>query len=148
MCIISQAPHSTTVLQNRQDKTPKTSPKRQSIMEYLPGLQDTKPLRSCSGTRARMILKSHLLIKCHSQYYLQLTRSTDSFSTVPPIVNAGDWGCIVHDLETIIVLHALNFIPQRSHHSLRYTRSWLRDCYYTLMTGDVHQLSKWNHRNN
>ena len=32
------------------------------------------------------------------------TRSSDSFSTVPPIVNGGDRGCIVRDLETIIVL--------------------------------------------
>ena len=31
-------------------------------------------------------------------------------------MNGGDWGCIVHDLETIrvFVLHALNFIPQWS----------------------------------
>ena len=49
-----------------------------------------------------------------------LTRSSDSFSTVLPLVNGGDWGCIVHDLETIIVLVllAFNFIPQRSHNSL------------------------------
>ena len=33
-----------------------------------------------------------------------ITRSSDSFSTVPPIVNRGEWGCIVRDLETIIVL--------------------------------------------
>ena len=30
-----------------------------------------------------------------------ITRSSDSFSTVPPIVNEGDWGCTVRDLETI-----------------------------------------------
>ena len=43
------------------------------------------------------------------------TRSSDSFSTVPPIVNAGDWGCIVRDLETniVLVLLAFNLIPQR-----------------------------------
>ena len=42
-----------------------------------------------------------------------------------------DWGCIVRDLETIIVivLLAFNFIPQRSHHSLTFIRSRLRDCY-------------------
>ena len=33
-----------------------------------------------------------------------VTRSSYSFSTVLPIVNGGDRGCIVHDLETIIVL--------------------------------------------
>ena len=27
--------------------------------------------------------------------------SSDSFSTVPPIVNEGDWGCTVRDQETI-----------------------------------------------
>ena len=55
-----------------------------------------------------------LRIKCHSQY------KKVSFSTVPPIVNGGDWGCIVRNLETIIVLVllAFNFIPQRSHHPL------------------------------
>ena len=54
-----------------------------------------------------------------------ITRSSDSFSTVPPIVNGGDWGCIVRDLETIIVLVllAFNFIPQKSHHSLTLPRS-------------------------
>ena len=61
-----------TTLQNSvvlQDKTPKASPKKQSIVEYLPGLPlDTKPLRSCSGNRAKMLLKSHLWIKCHTQY--------------------------------------------------------------------------------
>ena len=33
-----------------------------------------------------------------------ITRSSDSFRTVPPIVNGGDWGCIVRDMEIIIVL--------------------------------------------
>ena len=64
--------------------------------------------------------------------------TSDSFSTVPPIVNGGgDWGCIMCDLETITVLLAFNFIPQRSHHSLTITRSWLRDsAAVTLMPGD------------
>ena len=64
--------------------------------------------------------------RCFSKVILEsnvtpkIIRSSDSFSTVPPIVNAGDWGCIVRDLETIIVLVLLvfNFIPQRSHNSL------------------------------
>ena len=44
-----------------------------------------------------------------------ITRSADSFSTVPSIVNGVDCELIVHDLETIIVLVllAFNFIPQR-----------------------------------
>ena len=67
-----------------------------------------------------MLLKSHLGIKCHSQY----NKVIRLLSTVPPIVNGGDWGCIVRDLETIIVLVliAYNFIPQRSHHSLTLPR--------------------------
>ena len=42
-----------------------------------------------------------------------ITRSSDAFRTVPPIANGGDRGCIVCDLETIIVLVllAFNFIP-------------------------------------
>ena len=54
--------------------------------------------------------KGHLGIK----FTPNISKSSDSFSTVPPIVNAGDWGGIVHDLETIrvSVLLAFNFIPQ------------------------------------
>ena len=39
------------------------------------------------------------------------------------------WGCIVRDLETIIVLVllAFNFIPQRSHYAFTLTRSRFRD---------------------
>ena len=66
--------------------------------------------------------------RCFSNIILEsnvtsnITRSSDSFSTVPPIVNGGDWGCIVRDLETIIevVLLAFNFIPVRSHHSNKF----------------------------
>ena len=68
-----------------------------------------------------------------------IARSSDSFSAVPPIVNGGDWGCIVSDLETIIVfvLLALNFIPQRSHHSLTLPRSRIIDpATVTLMLGN------------
>ena len=68
-----------------------------------------------------------------------ITRSLHSFSTVQPIVNAGDWGCNVRDLETIIVLVLLtfNFIPQRSHHSLTFTRAQLKDsATVTLTNGD------------
>ena len=63
-----------------------------------------------SGNLAKMLLNGHLGIKCHSQY----NKVTDSFSTIPPIVTGGDWGCIVQDLETIIVLVLLsfNFIPK------------------------------------
>ena len=56
------------------------------------------------------------------------TRSSDSFSSVRPIVNGDDWGCIVSHLETIIVLFllAFNFIRNRSHHSLTLPRSGIR----------------------
>ena len=58
--------HCRAVLQNRQDKTPKASPKNQSTIQYSPGLpQDTNPLRSCSGNRATILLKSYLGIICH-----------------------------------------------------------------------------------
>ena len=65
--------------------------------------------------------------------------SSDSFSTVMKIVNGDDWGYIVRDLETIIVLAllAFNFIPQRSHHSLTLPRSRIRDsAIVTLTPGD------------
>ena len=69
-----------------------------------------------------------------------ITRSSDSFSTVQPIVIRGDWLCIVRDLETIIVLVlvAFKFITQRSHHSLTFTRSRHSDsAVVTLTPGDV-----------
>ena len=92
-------------------------------------------LRIYSGNRAKMPLKSHLGTDVTSN----ITRSSDSFSTVPPIVNGGDCGCIVRDLETIIVLVLLsfNFIPQRSHHSPTLRRSRIRDsAALTLTPGD------------
>ena len=60
-----------------------------------------------------------------------ITSSSDSFSTVPPIIDGGDWGTIVDwaNLETIIVLVllAFKFITQMSHHSLTLIRLWIRD---------------------
>ena len=125
MCISSRAPDCRTILQNWQDKTPKASLEKWSIMEHSPGLpQDTKFLRSCSGNRVKMLLKGHLWIKCHSQN----NKVIRLLSIVPPIVNKSNWGCIVQDLETIIVLVllAFSFIPKRSHHSLTLPRSWIR----------------------
>ena len=58
-----------TVLLNEPDKPPKASHKKQPIIEHSPGLlQDTKPLRSFSGNRAEMFLKSNHGIKCDSKY--------------------------------------------------------------------------------
>ena len=136
MCIGSRATNARTVLQNWQDKTPKASPKKLSIMEHFPGLpQDSKPLRSALETERRCFSKVIL----ESNVTPNITRPTDSFSTVPPIDYDSDWGCIVHDLDTIIVLVllAFNFIPQRPHQSLTFTRSRLRDsATATLRPGD------------
>ena len=105
------------ILQNGQDKTPKASSKKQSIMKYLPGLpQDTKYLRSCSGNRAKML--SNVLLE--SNVTPNIWKSSNSFSTVPSIVNmvTGNALSIVGDLGTIrvLVLLAFYFIPQRSTH--------------------------------
>ena len=119
-----------TILQNSTPKRAELN--RESIsrgetyhvtLAELP--QDIKPVRSFSGNRAKMLLKSYLGIKCHSQYF----KVNRAFSTVPPIVNKSNWGCNVHDLGTIIVLVVLTFkfIPQRSHHPLTLLRSHIRD---------------------
>ena len=115
MSVGSRTPHCRTVFQNWQDKTPRASPDEQSVMEYPPELpQDTKSLRSCSGNREKMLLKGQLRIKCHSQY-IKIVRLLQH--------NGSGWGCILRDLETIIVLVllAFNFIPQRSHHAFTLT---------------------------
>ena len=68
----------------------------------------------------------------------KITRSSDSFNTVPPIVNGGwlgmhcAWPRDYHSLGL-----AFNFIPQRSHHSLTLPRSQIRDsATATLTPGD------------
>ena len=65
-----------------------------------------------------------------------MSRLSDSFSTVPPIVNGGDWGCIVRDLGTIIVLVllAINFHHTKSH-TLRRSR-FRNSTTLTLTPGD------------
>ena len=78
-----------------------------------------------------MLLKGHLGIKCHSQYnkvirLVQYSSANNSW---------GDWGCIVRDLETIIVLAYTHcFIPQRSHHSLTLPRSRIKDSATVTLT--------------
>ena len=60
--------------------------------------------------------------RCFSKVILEsnvtpnIWRSSDSFSTVPPTVNAGDWGCIVRYL--VLVFLVFNLIPQRTHCSV------------------------------
>ena len=78
---------------------------------YLPGLpQDTKPFRSCSGNRVKMLFKSHLRIKCHSKYIKVIRLLQHSFA------NSlwGNWRCIVRCQETSIVLFLLTlyFVPK------------------------------------
>ena len=50
-----------------------------------------------------------------------ITRSSDSYGTVPPIINGGDWGCIVRDLETIIVFILL-VMPGEQEEIIKYSR--------------------------
>ena len=59
------------------------------------------------------MLLSKLILE--SNVTRNITIKVISFSTVPPIVNGGDWGCIVRDLETIVllVLLAFNLIPKK-----------------------------------
>ena len=65
-------------------------------------------LRSCSGSLAKMLLKSLFGIKYHSQYIKRHQTSLAQFHQL-----MGMTRCIVRDLETIIVdvLLAFNFIP-------------------------------------
>ena len=95
--------------------------------------------------------------RCFSKVILEsnvtpiITRSSDTFSIVPPIVDRGDWGCIVRDHETIIVLIllAFNFIPQTSHHSLTLPRSRSGTLLLQLWRlGMAQQPSKWSHQHN
>ena len=92
----------------------KTSPNKRPIMEYFPRLpQDTKPLRSCSGNRAKIdASKSHLGIKCYSQY-IKVIRM---LQPVLKIVNGATWDALCVDWRFIVlVLLAINFILQISH---------------------------------
>ena len=70
----------------------------------------------------------------------KITRSSNYFSQVLVLVNGCDWGCIVRDLETIIVLVllAFDFISQRSHHSLTLPRSRIRDSATATLTPRRH----------
>ena len=134
MCIGSQEPHCRTVLQNGQNKPWKHFPSlswntRQGFLNILSYWEAA--LETEQRCLSKVILESNVTPN--------LTSLSDSFSTVPPMVNGGDWGRIMCDLETIIVLVLLtfNFIPQRLHHLLTLPRSWIRDyATVTLMPGD------------
>ena len=135
ICVCSRAPHCMTLFQNEQDKTPRAPSKRQFIIEYSPGLQDTKPLIAALETERRCFSKFIL----ESNVTSNISGSSDSISTVPQIVNGGDRGCILLDLKTIIVLVllAFNFIPYMPHHSRTLPWSRIRDsATITLTPGD------------
>ena len=104
--VCSREPYCRTVLQSWQDKPSNASLKKQPIIEYSPGFsQDTEPLRSCSGNRPKMLLKSHIWTKCHSQYIWVIRLLQDSSANS----YWGACGCNVRDLETITVLVSLTF---------------------------------------
>ena len=86
------------------------------------------------------ILESNVTIKISS--------SSDSINTVPSKINGSGWGCIVRNLETIIVLVllAFNFIPQRWHHSLTLPRWRIRD--FATLTLTPQQSWYWCHQHN
>ena len=54
----------------RERQNPESLCQEKYIIKYSLGLpQDTEPLRSCSGNPMEMQrLKTHLVMKCHSQY--------------------------------------------------------------------------------
>ena len=121
-----------TPLQNSIPKLSRQNPKSISRLAIYHGI--------LARTSSRYQVFEKLLWKtkrrCLSKVNLEsnitpnISRSTDSFSTVASMVNGDGWGCIVHDLETIIVLIflAFNFIPQRSHYTFTLARARFRDC--------------------
>ena len=65
--------------------------------------------------------------------------SSDSFSTVPPIVNGSDRGFTVHDLKTIIILVLLtfNFVLQMVTPLTNLAEVTIHGlCYYNSMPGE------------
>ena len=137
----SRAPHCRTVVvdKNGLDQTPKASPKKQSIMEYMPGLhQDTKPLRSCSGNPAKILLKGQFGIKCHSEYnnVIRLLQYRCGWQWMHC---AGPRDYHSFGL-TCIQFHPPKVTP------LTLTRSRLRDsATVTLTPGDGLTAIKWSH---
>ena len=134
MCIGSR----TSTLQNSTQKLAGQHPEgisQRSDLAWNTGQDILKipNLRDAALERERRCISKFIL---KSKVTSNISRSSDSFGTVLPIVNEGDWGCIVRDLETIIVLVwlAINFIPQRSHHSLILPRSLIRDSATVTLT--------------
>ena len=128
-----------TTLQNsapkRAEQNPKSSSEEATYLSWntrkdfhkIPSLRE-----AALETKRRCFLK----IILESNVTANITKSWNCFSTVPSIVNGGDWGYIVRHLETIIVLVLLTFncIPQRSHHTLTLPRSRIRDSSTVTLT--------------
>ena len=132
MCISSRASHCRTVLQNGHDKIHQAYHKEAIYHGILARNSSTyqafeKLLWKPSEDASQKSSWNQMSLPIYQSIY----QGHQEYITVPPIVNLVDWGCIVHDLETIIVLIllAFNFIPQRSHHSLTLPKSRFRDCY-------------------
>ena len=109
-----EAPHCRTVLQNRQDRRPKPSVKKQSIILYSPGLlQDNKPF----------IMESHLGNTCHSNICISMSSNSVSTVLIYIIVTVsgvtGDGCAWPGDYHSLL---AFIFILQRTHHLLTFEK--------------------------
>ena len=146
VCIGSLAPQCRTVLQSRQDKTLIPSQKKRSIMEYPPGLpQDTKSLRSCSGNRAKMLLRGWNKMSLpiyqgretpSAQFHQYLIRLPGD-----ALCMTGALWCIAYWPRPFAMMHCAwprnQFFPQRSHHSPTQPRSQIMEsATVTLPPGD------------
>ena len=112
---VSAAEHHTA---EQYSKTGKTKPQKHLPMSNLSWntRQDFLKIPSLLETALETERRCFSKVNLESNVSPNISRSSDSFSTVPSMVNGGDWVCIVRDLETIIVLVllAFNFTPQRS----------------------------------
>ena len=115
---VSAAEHQTarTILQNWQEKTSKASPRcdlswntRQDFLK-IPSLCEAA-LETERRCFSKVIFEWNVTPN--------ITRSSDSFSTVPLIVNGGDRGCTVRDLETRTVFWNLAQVFKLTIHKMR-----------------------------
>ena len=115
----SAAEHHTA---EQYSKTGRTKPRKHLLRSDLQWntLQDFLKIPSLCEAALETERRCFSKVIFESNVTPKITRSYDSFSTVPPRVNGDIWGCIVLDNQTIIVLVllALNFISRRSHYSL------------------------------
>ena len=70
------------------------------VIKYSSGIpNDIKPLSRRSGNGAKILLKTHLGIKCHPQHIIVIILIQPSPNKSN--VNWDNWGCTVRDLELI-----------------------------------------------